>query len=466
LEPITRRRFLSLGATAAASAAVAACTPGASTTAPSAPPQPVRTGVTETGPVELTVWDQEQVRKISLIWDQLNHEFEQKYPNVAINRVSRGFSDLKALLKLALTGPRAPDVVEANQGWPDMGSMVKAGLLLPLDNYAKAYGWDKRVSSNSTATSSWTPDGQQFGTGSLYGFTTLGELVGVFYNKTLLARTGVALPTTFDEFEQALPKIKQVGEIPIQFGDLDPFAGAHVWAAIQERFVPETYMTDFIFGTNYDRLSFDDPGNLKAAQTLQAWANAGYFAPDFLAVGYDDSVSHFKNGNGVFMITGNWIVANLGQDNPDFGFMPMPPTDSGATAVSTGGPGYPLAIAASSEHPDVAAAYIDWMTNDHAVSLLEPTGSIPLNVGFTPNAPSGTLLAEVQQSAVNLTNTNGIVPYEDWASPGFYTVLTSAIQELMGARITPDQFLSQVQQEYGSFQASRPSPSPVASPTA
>jgi raffinose/stachyose/melibiose transport system substrate-binding protein len=459
MEPLSRRRFLALSAGAALSAAAASCTPGTPTKVPSAPPQPVETGVTGGEPVTLTVWDQEQDRTVSAVWDQLNKEFEKKYPTVTIDRVSRGFGDLKALLKLALTGPHGPDVVEANQGWPDMGEMVKAGLLLPMDNYAAAYGWNDRVSENANATSSWTPDGKQFGTGSLYGFTTMGELVGVYYNKTILTKLGLELPTTFAEFEQALAAAKQGGEIPIQFGDLDPFAGAHVWAAVQERFVAESYMTDFIFGLRYADISFDNPGNLKAATVLQDWARKGYFSPDFLAVGYDDSVTYFSRGRGLFMITGNWVVSILGADSSEFGFAPMPPRDAGGTAVSTGGPGFPLAIAASSKNPDAAAAYIDWMTNDHASQLLVPTGQIPLSVGFSPSSvATGTLLSEVLDSAGKLTAANGIVPYEDWATPGFYSTLTSAIQELMGDRITPQQFLTKVQEEYATFQESRPAP--------
>jgi raffinose/stachyose/melibiose transport system substrate-binding protein len=76
--------------------------------------------VTEKGPVTLTVWDQES-GPVSKVWDRLNTEFEHKYPNVTIKRVNRDFGELKTLLKLAISGPHAPDVVEANQGWPDMG---------------------------------------------------------------------------------------------------------------------------------------------------------------------------------------------------------------------------------------------------------------------------------------------------------------------------------------------------------
>ena len=118
--------------------------------------------------------------------------------------MNRDFGELKTLLKLAISGPHAPDVVEANQGWPDMGQLVKAGLLLPLDNYAKAYGWDEKVSENVRAVSTWSPDGKEFGTGNLFGYTTMGEIVGVYYNKQMLADLGLTIPTTFAEFEQDL----------------------------------------------------------------------------------------------------------------------------------------------------------------------------------------------------------------------------------------------------------------------
>ena len=142
---------------------------------------------------------------------------------MTVKRVKRDFGELKTLLKLAISGPNPPDVVEVNQGWPDMGRLVKAGLLLPLDNYAQAYGWNHRVSENVRSVSSWSLDGKQFGTGSLFGYTTMGEIIGVYYNKDVLADLGLAVPTTFDEFEHALGVAKQAGEIPIQFGNNDAF---------------------------------------------------------------------------------------------------------------------------------------------------------------------------------------------------------------------------------------------------
>jgi len=355
-----------------------------------------------------------------------------------------------------MSGPHGPDVVEANQGWPDMGHLVKAGLLLPLDNYAQAYGWTSRVSPNVLRVSSWSPDGKEFGTGSLYGYTTMGEIVGVYYNKQILSELGLTVPTTFGEFEQDLEAAKQAGQIPIQFANNDAFPGIHEFATIQDQIAPTSYLTDLIFGTQRDQLSFDTPENTQAATTLQDWANKGYFTPGFGGAGYDDSVSNFANGEGLFMITGNWIVANLGADNTNFGFFPLPPADPGDPPVATGGAGFPLAIAAGSEQPDAAAAYIDWMTSDHASDLLLPTGEIPLHNGKTPTVQPGTVLADVVDAARTVSDANGVVPYEDWATPTFYDTLTSSIQELMVNRLTPDQFVQNVEADYKDFQTSRP----------
>jgi raffinose/stachyose/melibiose transport system substrate-binding protein len=432
----------------------AACTPGATVDRPSAPSAPATTGVPDTGPVTLTVWDQE-TGQVGKIWDQLNAEFQTTYPNVTIKREKRDFGELKTLLRLAISGPHPPDVIEVNQGWPDMGGLVKAGLLLPLDNYADAYGWKDRVSQNVLAVSSWTPDGTEFGTGSLFGYTTLGEVVGVYYNKTMLADLGLSLPATFDDFEHDLEVAKQAGEIPIQFGNNDAFPGIHEFAVIQDRMAPVSDLSDFIFGSRGSSLSFDTPENLQAATTLQDWAKAGYFTPGFGGGNYQDAVNNFAKGDGLFMITGNWIVADLGADNTNFGFFAMPPVVAGDPPVSTGGAGFPLSIAATSANPDAAAAYIDWMTSDHATDLLLQTGQIPLHTGATSSVQPGTVLADVIDTAANVTASDGVVPYEDWATPTFYDTLTAAIQELMAERITPQAFVTKVQQDYSNFQSSR-----------
>ncbi len=44
-----------------------------------------------------------------------------------------------------------------------------------------------------------------------------------------------------------------------------------------------------------------------------------------------------------------------------------------------------------------------------------------------------------------------LVPYLDFATPNLLTVLTSEIEELLGSKITPNQFVQQVEQAYTQF---------------
>jgi raffinose/stachyose/melibiose transport system substrate-binding protein len=68
-----------------------------------------------------------------------------------------------------LAGKTPPDVVAGNQGYQVDGELVKAGLILPLEKYARAYGWEQSFSPLALQQFKWSSDGKPFGTGTLYG---------------------------------------------------------------------------------------------------------------------------------------------------------------------------------------------------------------------------------------------------------------------------------------------------------
>jgi raffinose/stachyose/melibiose transport system substrate-binding protein len=77
--------------------------------------------------------------------------------------VVKTLDDLKVTLKLALSEANGPDVAQVNQGRSDMGAMVEAGLLLPLDSYLAKYNWGSVFSTSVASRNSFTPDGKTFG---------------------------------------------------------------------------------------------------------------------------------------------------------------------------------------------------------------------------------------------------------------------------------------------------------------
>lgn len=439
----------------ALAAVVAGCSPGSDNedTADQADQQAAETvdkpDVAAAGEVTLTVWDQEVRGGQAAQIKRLNKAFEEQYPNVSIDRVAKSFEDLNKTLKLAVSGPKAPDVVQANQGRPVMGTLVEGGLLQPLDPYAEAYGWADRYPPVLLDLNSFSSDAKEFGDGNLYGLSQVGEIVGVFYNKSKVAEP----PTTLEEFEQSLAEAKQEGDIPIQFGNLDKWPGIHEYETVLAQTADKEAVRDFVFAR--EGASFDTPEFVAAAEKLQEWADEGYFTPDFNGTGYDPAWQEFAKGKGRYLIAGTWLVADLAEQmGDDVGFMLMPGEEAGADPVALGGEGLAFTVTSKADKPDVAAAYIDHITSSEAATVLAETGNLPAMPVEESAIPDG-LPAEVFEAWGTLAETDGLIPYLDYATPTFYDEISGAIQQLLAGRQDPPEFTSGVESAYRKFADAR-----------
>ncbi len=446
-----RGRIRTLAAVSVLAVLAAGCgTPGgsASDTAEQADRRARRIDVAKAGDVTLKVWDQEVRGGQAAQIKRLDAAFQAKYPNVKIKRVAKSFEDLRTTLKLAVSGDRAPDVVEANQGRSDMGQMVKGGLLKPLDGYAKAFGWERRWAKTLLDLNRFSPDGRRFGEGDLYGVSQMGEIVGVFYDKSQVRDP----PKTFAELQQQLAQARAAGQVPIAFGNLEKWPAIHEFQTVQTRFADKQAVRDFVFAR--PGASFATPANEQAATLLQQWAQKGYFTPDFNGTGYDPAWQQFGEGKGRFLIAGTWVLADLAKAMGDkVGFMLMPPNKVGEKPVALGGESLPWAITAKSDHADVAAAYIDFLTDANAAKVLVQTDNLPAMK--TDVRPTGPLSRDVFAAWRQLSDDDGLVPYLDYATPTFYDDITAALQRLLGGRVGPQPFTAGVQEVYARFAEGR-----------
>lgn len=433
----------SLAVLAATALATGCGTPGddASSDAPkTATTAQAKPDIAKAGDVTLTVWDQEVRGGQAAQIKELNKQFMAKYPNVKIKRVAKSFDDLNTTLKLAVSGPKAPDVVEANQGLGVMGQLVKGNLLRPVDDYAKIYGWADRYPSLLLDLNKFEDGGTQFGAGKLYGLSQMGEIVGVFYNKKKVASP----PKTLAEFEAALDKAKASGDVPIQFGNLDKWPGIHEYETVLSHTADKQAVRDFVFQKS--GASFDTPKFQAAATKLQDWVKKGYFTKDFNGTGYDPAWQRFAKGKGTFLIAGTWLVADLAdQMGDDVGFFTMP-GESAGDPVALGGESLPFTITSKSKHPDVAAAYIDFLTDQNAANVLTQTKNLAAMKYETP-APEGALQQDVATAWKALGDADGLVPYADYTTPTFGDDLGGAIQNMLALKDDPAAFTKGVQQK-------------------
>ena len=400
----------------------------------------------------MTVWDIMVNPAVNGVQEQLNQEFMEAHPGVTIERNSVSFTDLIATVNLALASNEPPDVPMVNQGAPDMGEAVKAGLLLPLDDYAETYGWANLYSKNLMDRFRWTDD-HKFGRGHLYGLASTAQFVGVYYNKAIFDQLGLGIPETFEEFQSHLATIKEAGITPIAYGNLDAWPAIHLYGTVQHLFSTTEELDTLIYSRGG---SWKTEGNAEAARIIQDWVDKGYLLEDFSGISYDDTWALFLQGQGAMMITGTWITGEF-VGNPDIRFFLMPPLEAnkGTVPPHVAGTEVPFTISATSEIADLGAEYINFLHSPRAAELWLKAGLIPAMKADESLLVPDTLVTDTYIAWQKLNEANALGHYLDWATPTFYNTITASLQQLEGNKVTPEEFIDLLEADYQAHLASK-----------
>ncbi|MET8258634.1 extracellular solute-binding protein [Micromonospora sp. NPDC005205] len=375
----------------------------------------------------------------------LADEFSKQHSNVKFNVREDQFTVIVENAPRVMASDNSPDIIRL----PTMVDLVKDDLLKNLDPYFTAYGWDKfpasqlmqlRVGENTR------------GTGSLYGMGLGYSVTGVFYNKKLATQIGMTQPpATVAEFEELLAKAKTGGVQPIMQFNKNTAGINFPHQALQNQFGDPTQVADWIF--QKPGATFDTPAALKATQTIQKWAQAGYFTKDANALDYAGMVGEFQKGNGLFMFNGDWESANLDKSMPgNVGFFLFPTESAGGKHVAMSAPNT-FGVSAKAKNPDAAAYFLNWVhTNAKAreisvtVGGSSPGGPSDLPV---PSAAPNTVLAETLKASQQLGAENGAVDFTANATGGiFAAAITPEMQKLIAGQQTPEGYVKAVQAEY------------------
>lgn len=376
----------------------------------------------------------------------LADEFSKQYPNVTFNVREDQFTVIVENAPRVLAGDNSPDIIRL----PTMVDLVKDGLLKNLDPYFDAYGWDS-FPATQLEQLRITEDGSR-GSGSLYGMGLGYSVTGVFYNKDLAAQVGMTEPpATIAEFEELLAAAKAAGVQPIMQFNKDTAGINFPLQALQNQYGDQQEIADWIF--QKEGATFDTEAALKAAQTIEKWAQAGYFPADANAIDYTSMMGQFQEGNGLFMFNGDWESGNLDANMAGkVGFFLFPGETEGANRVAMSAPNT-FGIGAKAKNADAAAFFLNWVhTNETArqisvqVGGSSPGGPADLEV---PVPAEGTVLAETLAASNQLAEENGAVDFTANATGSiFASAITPELQKLVAGQQTPEGYVKAVQAEY------------------
>jgi raffinose/stachyose/melibiose transport system substrate-binding protein len=448
--PPRRRRHgrhpIAVAVLAAGGLVAAACgAPGSESPAPSASTGASASAVTATcgsSPVTMSAYFETGFP----IAKALTDEFTKQHPNVTWKIREDQFAVITQNAPRVLAD-NPPDLMRL----PQMSELAKDGLLKNLDGYAKGFGWDQWPSSQLEQL---RVDRQgRRGDGPLYAMGLNFSVTGVFYNKDLAARIGMTSPpTTLAELDAALQKAEQAGITPIQ--QFNGGATGGLLFPLQNLMAvygPTAPINDWIF--QKEGATIDTPGNLQAAQHLERWVKAGYFADDVNSIDYATMMSRFLAGDGLVMFNGDWESANLDKQLPGkVGFFLMPPAQAGGKQAAMSAP-LTFGISAKAKNADCAAFFLNWVATDDAARevAVKVGGSHPMGPSdaFMPPTAEGSVTGSTLAAGAEVVADNGAMDFVANATGAIYAKSwTPQVQKLAAGQQTPQGLLSSVQKDY------------------
>lgn len=370
--------------------------------------------------------------------------FEAEHPNITIEYSQTNYDDYNQSVNLNLSGDQSPDIVLLNA----VANTVKNKLVLPLDEYADLYGWNDFFPANQLNQWRVAENGTTLGDGgSLYAAPAGFSLVGTYYNKAIAAELGIAAPTSLTEFDEALNTAKAAGALPVQVGNAEGHAAFIVQLLGQGASGADT-ANAWAFG--HEGESFDTEANRSAAQTLTDWQKAGYLGDPTTVNGTDlqGAVDNFIGGKGLFLVDGIWDAGKIADGlGADAGFIPFP--GENITGIGTS---VAYAISTQSEHPNEAAAFLDFLRSPEASEQQFAQGFMPDDPTVAV-AEEGTLQGDIVAAWAKIAEADGLVAFNNNATATMNDALKAGTQQLIAGQLSVDDFLTSIQADWATSHA-------------
>jgi raffinose/stachyose/melibiose transport system substrate-binding protein len=426
MRSIRTRGVLAVVAVATTAAAIAACGSsdgGGGGSSTSATKQP-------TGPVTLTWWHNGTTDPLKGVWAQAASGYHAAHPTVSIKVQPIQNEQFTTKVPLALQSSNPPEIYQQWGGGQE-ATQIRSGKVMDLTQATSS--WIKQLGQAATG---WQVDGKQFGVPfSLH-------IVGFWYRKDLFDKAGISSPpTTMDELNADVAKLKAAHIVPIAIGSKDRWPDAFWWEYFALRECP----TD-VLKQSMKAIALDDPCFTKAGEDTKAFMATKPFQPGFLGTpaqqGAGSSAGMVANGKAAMELQGDWepgTMAALTKDkslNSKLGWFAFPAVNGGKGDPATtlgGGDGFSCTTKATA----ACADFLKYIDGADVQKKLVTSGAISLPVN--PDAASAITNPAVKDVLDYSQKASYIQTYFDIALPTSNgQALDDAVADFFAGKGSPD----------------------------
>ncbi len=332
-------------------------------------------GGSDGGDVSMTFWHNSTTGDGKAYWEDMVTQFEKANPGVTIDVQAIQNEDMDGKLQTALNSGDAPDIFMA-RGGGKLADVVEAGQVKDLTDLVSD---DVKSELGDAAFNAFSVDDK------VYGMPVAVLPGGIYYSKDLFAQAGITeTPTTMDELNDAVTKLKAAGIDPIALGAKDAWPAAHWYYFFALRECGKDTLTDSAASKD-----FSDECWTKAGEDLADFAGTEPFNNGFLTTtaqqGAGSSAGLLANHQAAMELMGAWepgVVASLTPDEQplaDLGWFPFPAVDDGkgeAGAMMGGVDGYSCSVNA----PDECADFLNFvLSKENQEGYADAFQTLPAN---------------------------------------------------------------------------------------
>ncbi|WP_424767804.1 extracellular solute-binding protein [Paenibacillus sp. sgz302251] len=409
------------------------------------------TGNSEAPQIKLTLtdsWTTTSTQAVDIVHRKLIEQFKSENPNVEISEDILDNASLKTKIKTLAAGNSLPDVFMLLGS--DAKMLLENKRIMPLDDIlAQDEEWKNGFIP--AAFSDFMIDGQLTGAPMQMTSTSI-----VYYNANILKQAGYeTFPATWDEFIDALKKIKELGYTPISMGNKDQWvAGSGLLSPLGDRFTGTEWFNSI---RDKQGAKFTDPEFVGTLTAIKELSNLGAFNSDINSLDNSQQRTAYYNGKAAMFIEGGWAVSSLVTDAPKevldqthLAVLPVVNGGKGEANATSGGSGWAIALNAELEGEKLEAALklVKLLTGEQAANMKaelgDSSGTAATDYDKSKSSP---LFEEYLQllSSVEMTPV-----YDIQLSPEIIQTMNKGLQELLipGDHKTPEKLAEEIQEAY------------------
>jgi ABC-type glycerol-3-phosphate transport system substrate-binding protein len=307
--------------------------------------------------------------------DGIKARYEKTYPGSKVTFVLTPINNAQftAQIAAAFASNKVPDAMLVYSGGYTTPYMLSSLMKLNSDVdttpgfYASQTSWDLSCLGLDCKN----------GKGDIYAIPNDAGTYGLFYNRALFKKAGVAAPpTTYAQFLADCPKFKAKGIIPLAYGDRDGYSTDNWVTYDYSSYMPPNEIVQI----NAGKVKYDSPNLVKPLQQLAQFKQQGCVNADASTHENNDANTYFTSGKAAMVLMFPFVIKAFEQAlGTKLGIARLPQSGPhpGRTAANSF---HNWVIPKNAKNPTGAWSFIKMaVDNQGATALATVVGALPTN---------------------------------------------------------------------------------------